>query len=67
MKKETILWLLIGVSTLQGFVNLYLGYSSWMLFIGLLAFFLGLICITPTEVLSEYIIKELKDKNGRRI
>ena len=48
-----MLWLLIGTSSVQGFVNIYLGDVSWMLFMGLSAFFLGLFCITPNQVLEE--------------
>ena len=58
MKKETILWLLVGVSITQAFINIYFKYPSWMLFSGLSAFFLGVICITPKKTLEESFFNE---------
>ena len=62
MNKETVLWLLIGASSIQGFINLYFntGERSGMLFIGLSAFFLGLLCITPNKTLEEDLIDVVK-------
>lgn len=57
MKKETVLWLLVGGSMLQAFVNIYFGFSSWMLFAWLSAFFLGLLCITSQKILKEDLIE----------
>lgn len=53
MKKETVLCILMGSSALRSFINLYRGHTSWMLFTGLSAFFIGLLCITPKKTLEE--------------
>ena len=60
MKKETILWLLVGASMAQAFINISSDYPSWMLFAGLSAFFLGVLCITPKKILEESLFNEEK-------
>ena len=67
MNKETILWMLIGATITQSFVNEYLGYPSWMLFAGLSAFFLGVLCITPKKILEETLFNEVKNEKRKKV
>lgn len=65
MRKEYVLWFLVGASITQSFINYFFGFDSWVLFIGLSAFFLGLICITPIKTLEEDIFNETTTQKGR--
>lgn len=66
MKKENILWLLVGATIAQAFINLYLGYSSWMLFTGLSSLFVALLCVTPKTILGEELINEVKNEKRKK-
>lgn len=55
MKKLIILYLLMGASGIQFYINGYLGYNIWMpAIIG--TFTLSLICIIPNKILSEKLL-----------